>query len=181
MLVGLVQHVPTFLNYGPILIAEDTSSPLFSWSHNNNQEEEIVMGFNTGNAGLNVRGTLTKTSGSFKIDHPEPAKTETHTLWHSFVESPTAGDNLYRYRVTTNDKKAIITLPDYFKFLNIDEMMWVSPVASFGRGYAVFDQEHTQVEVITDEDGEYNVLIIGTRKDKDAVKNWKGIERLKNN
>jgi hypothetical protein len=26
----------------------------------------------------------------------------------------------------------------------------------------------------------YNVLIIGTRKDKDAVENWNGIEILKN-
>ena len=26
---------------------------------------------------------------------------------------------------------------------------------------------------------QYNVLIIGTRKDKDAVKNWNGIEILK--
>ena len=44
---------------------------------------------------LNVVGALSKGSGSFKIDHPLPAKTKTHNLVHSFVESPQA-DNIYR-------------------------------------------------------------------------------------
>ena len=29
------------------------------------------------------------------------------------------------------------------------------------------------------EDGKYNILLVGTRKDKDAVAAWKGAERLK--
>ena len=58
-------------------------------------------------------------------------------------------------------------------------MTWVSPVKSFGRGYAIVDKELTTVDVIVDEDGEYNVLIIATRKDTCAVKSWKGVEREK--
>jgi hypothetical protein len=43
-----------------------------------------------------VIGSLSKGSGSFKIDHP--LKPETHHLVHSFVESPQA-DNIYRGKV----------------------------------------------------------------------------------
>ena len=58
-------------------------------------------------------------------------------------------------------------------------MTWVSPVNSFGRGYANVNKEQTKVEVTVDTDGEYNLLIITTRKDTCAVKAWKGVERLK--
>ena len=43
---------------------------------------------------LTVTGSLSKGSGSFKIDHPLPELTETHHLVHSFVEAPDAS-NLY--------------------------------------------------------------------------------------
>jgi hypothetical protein len=45
-----------------------------------------------------VNGTLSKSSGSFKISHPLPEKTNTHNLVHSFVESPQA-DNIYRGKI----------------------------------------------------------------------------------
>jgi len=170
---------PCLLVNGPTLFAQDSSSRLFSWDHGSSQEEQVWIGYGTGNAGLTVAGSLSKTTGSFKIDHPDPEKKDTHNLYHSFVESPTGGDNLYRYRVETEDKKAVIDLPDYFQHLNIDEMTWVSPVASFGRGYAVVSAGQTRVDVIVDEEGTYNVLLIATRKDRDAVQNWKGVEREK--
>jgi hypothetical protein len=47
---------------------------------------------------LAVTGALSKGSGSFKIDHPLPEKTETHHLVHSFVEAPQA-DLIYRGKV----------------------------------------------------------------------------------
>ena len=46
-------------------------------------------------SGVSTSGSLSKGSGSFKIDHPLPAKTDTHHLVHSFVEAPQA-DNIYR-------------------------------------------------------------------------------------
>jgi cytoskeletal protein CcmA (bactofilin family) len=58
---------------------------------------------NSGN--LTVAGALSKGSGSFKIDHPLPAKTETHNLVHSFIEGPQA-DNIYRGKVTLVDGSA---------------------------------------------------------------------------
>jgi len=45
-----------------------------------------------------VSGNLTKGSGSFKIDHPLPEKTDTHHLVHSFIEGPQA-DLIYRGKV----------------------------------------------------------------------------------
>ena len=52
---------------------------------------------------LGICGTLSKTAGSFQIAHPDPCKNQTHDLFHSFVESPTAGDNLYRFEVESVD------------------------------------------------------------------------------
>jgi hypothetical protein len=43
-------------------------------------------------------GALSKASGSFKINHPLEAKTDTHHLIHSFIEGPQA-DNIYRGKV----------------------------------------------------------------------------------
>jgi hypothetical protein len=66
----------------------------------------ISMPTNTGNfisgntsAGqkfaISSAGALSKTSGSFKIDHPLPSLNATHSLVHSFIEGPQA-DLIYR-------------------------------------------------------------------------------------
>jgi hypothetical protein len=44
-------------------------------------------------------GALSKGSGSFRIEHPLPSKSETHELVHSFIEGPQA-DLIYRGKVT---------------------------------------------------------------------------------
>jgi len=56
-------------------------------------------------------GSISKGSGSFKIDHPLPEKTETHHLVHSFVESPQA-DNIYRGKVDLVDGSATVNIDD---------------------------------------------------------------------
>jgi hypothetical protein len=58
---------------------------------------------------VTITGSLSKGSGSFKIDHP--IKPDTHHLVHSFIEGPQA-DNLYRGR---------IVLVDGFAAVNLDE------------------------------------------------------------
>ncbi|MDQ3928127.1 MAG: S-layer homology domain-containing protein, partial [Chloroflexota bacterium] len=67
---------------------------------------------------VHVNGTLSKTAGSFKIDHPlDPAN---KYLSHSFVESPDMM-NVYNGNVTTDARgEAVIILPDYFDTLNRD-------------------------------------------------------------
>ena len=63
-----------------------------------------------GNVGTNgTFATLSKSSGSFRIDHPLPAKTETHHLVHSFVEAPQA-DNIYRGKVELVDGSATVNI-----------------------------------------------------------------------
>jgi hypothetical protein len=47
---------------------------------------------------VSYNGALSKASGSFKINHPLEAKTDTHHLIHSFIEGPQA-DNIYRGKV----------------------------------------------------------------------------------
>lgn len=67
---------------------------------------------------VNVNGTLSKTSGAFRIDHPlDP---ENKYLQHSFVESPDMM-NIYNGNVTLSaDGSAVVTLPDYFQALNME-------------------------------------------------------------
>jgi hypothetical protein len=124
---------------------------------------------------------LSKTSGTFRINHPDPNKTETKYLQHSFVESPTEGDNIYRYVVDVVNGVSIIKLPDYYKYLNKNTQVWVSPFNGFGIAYGVIDDIEENINIFADKDIRYNVLVIGTRKDKDAIENWNGIEILKPN
>jgi hypothetical protein len=128
---------------------------------------------------LRVCGALAKTSGTFVIPHPDPSKTDTLDLVHSFVESPTAGDNIYRFKVTIIDGIGEIILPDYYKFLNENTQVWISPINGFGIGYGEINEELTKILITANLDMEYNVLVIGTRKDEHAKKYWKGTERLK--
>ena len=125
-------------------------------------------------------GQVIKAGGSFKISHPNPDKNKTHYLIHSFVESPTAGDNIYRYEVESIDGVAEINLPDYFSYLNENIQVWVSGKNNFGNGYGEVSVDLKKIEIHTSIDGIYNVLVIGTRKDDHAKKYWKGTEEEKN-
>lgn len=138
----------------------------------------VIGGFNfngSANSTTYVQA-LSKTSGTFRINHPDPAKTATHYLQHSFVESPTRGDNIYRYKITTSNCHATLALPDYYKFLNEDDQVFVTPNGHFGSAYGVIDSCQNSVNFTSNTDGEYNVLIIGTRKDIDAKNGFLGVE-----
>ncbi len=125
---------------------------------------------------VDVLGTLSKSAGSFRIPHPDPDKSDKE-LFHSFVESPTAGDNIYRWQVEVINGQVAIELPSYYQHLNETDMVWVNPVNHFGRAFGNVNQEQTHLLIKADSDGLYNVLLIGTRKDKIAKKAWKGTER----
>ena len=64
---------------------------------------------NTTSSGVTITGALSKSSGSFKIDHP--LKPETHHLIHSFVEAPQA-DNIYRGKVSLVAGAATVNLDE---------------------------------------------------------------------
>jgi len=65
--------------------------------------------FKIQDAGVDIAGALSKGSGSFKIDHPLPAKKDTHHLVHSFVEGPRA-DLIYRGVVTLSGGAATVDI-----------------------------------------------------------------------
>lgn len=116
-----------------------------------------------------IGGSLTKGSGTFDIPHPDPVKPKSR-LRHSFVESPTCGDNIYRYTV---DAPGTVLLPDYFFHLNENVSVYVRPVGHFGIGYGTWDGGNS-IAVACNTPGKYNVLVIGTRKDSTAKDNWEG-------
>ena len=58
---------------------------------------------------INCTGTLSKGSGSFKIDHPLANMSNTHNLYHSFIEGPQA-DLIYRGEVVLENGSASINL-----------------------------------------------------------------------
>jgi hypothetical protein len=122
-------------------------------------------------------GAVYKASGSFLITHPDPEKRDTTDLFHSFVESPTAGDNIYRWQVDVQGCRNVITLPDYYRFLNENDMVWISPYRNFGSAYGEVTEDQKCLIVCSSQDGKYNVLLIGTRKDECATYSWNGVER----
>jgi hypothetical protein len=68
-------------------------------------------------------------------------------------------------------------LPSYSPFLNENLQFFVSPVQSFGSGYVTLSIDERTFTLNVSEDGVYNVLAIGTRKDKDSmVFDEKGVE-----
>jgi len=85
-------------------------------------------GYFSGN--VNVTGTLSKGSGSFKIDHPlDPAN---KYLYHSFVESPDMM-NIYNGNVVLDaNGEAWVELPAYFEALNKDFRYQLTPIGSPG-------------------------------------------------
>ena len=67
---------------------------------------------------LAITGALSKSSGTFEIDHPVDPKNM--LLFHSFVESPDA-KNIYNGTATLDGNgEATIALPEYFDALNKD-------------------------------------------------------------
>jgi len=119
---------------------------------------------------LDVVGALTKGSGSFEINHVVPSKKHMK-LRHYFVETPSAGGNIYKYQITVNNTNTYdIELPDYFNYLNENVMVWVCGVKHFGNGYGEIVGENCRIT--TSAEGVYNVFIFGDRCDDIAKKEF---------
>ncbi len=75
-----------------------------------------IAGYFVGNVA--VLGSLSKSSGSFLIDHPQDPANK--YLYHSFVESPDMM-NIYNGNIVTGtNSEAVVELPGYFNALNKD-------------------------------------------------------------
>lgn len=79
---------------------------------------------------VEVDGNLTKSSGSFKIDHPlDPTN---KYLYHSFVESPDMM-NIYNGNVVLDEAgEAWVQMPDWFEALNMEFRYQLTPIGAPG-------------------------------------------------
>ena len=125
----------------------------------------------SGNA--TISGSLSKGSGSFKIDHPLESKKDTHHLVHSFVEAPQA-DNIYRGKVDLVNGTASV---------NIDEAVGMTEGTfdALNREIQVFTSNETDWDAVkgivigniltitsqnTESDANVSWLVIGERQDE---------------
>jgi hypothetical protein len=123
----------------------------------------------TGNAGVfsgdvQVFGTLSKSGGSFKIDHPlDP---ENKYLSHSFVESPDMM-NVYNGNVTLDARgEAVVELPDYFEALNRDFRYQLTSIGGFAPLYVAEKVAGNRFKIAGGEAGmEVSWQVTGVRQD----------------
>ena len=114
---------------------------------------------------VHVAGTLSKASGSFKIDHPLDPKNK--TLSHSFVESPDMM-NIYNGNITTDAKgNATITLPNYFQALNRDFRYQLTVIGGeFAQAIISSKIEGNRFTIKTDKPNvEVSWMVTGIRQD----------------
>lgn len=79
---------------------------------------------------VHITGVLSKSGGSFKIDHP--VDPENKYLQHSFVESPDM-KNIYDGNVSLDGNgEALVILPDYFEALNMEFRYQLTAIGSPG-------------------------------------------------
>jgi hypothetical protein len=113
---------------------------------------------------VHVYGTLSKASGSFKIDHPlDPAHAY---LYHSFVESPDM-KNIYDGNVTTDSGGlAEVVLPDYFEALNRGFRYQLTVIGQFAQAIVLRKIENNRFTIQTSKPGvEVSWQVTGIRHD----------------
>jgi hypothetical protein len=106
----------------------------------------ITAGEFSGN--VNIVGNLSKSGGSFKIDHPlDPAN---KYLYHSFVESPDM-KNIYDGNIVTDGGgHATVTLPDWFEALNSDFRYQLTVIGQFAHAIVASEVNHNAFVIRTD-------------------------------
>jgi len=130
------------------------------------------------NGDVEVDGNLSKSGGSFKIDHPlDPSN---KYLYHSFVESPDM-KNIYDGNVTTNaNGEAVVTLPKWFEALNRDFRYQLTVIGQFAQAMVASEISHHQFSIKTDKPNvKVSWQVTGIRQDAWANAHRIPIEELK--
>lgn len=118
-----------------------------------------------------VGGTLSKSAGTFKIDHPQDPANK--YLIHSFVESPDMM-NVYNGNATTDaNGTTVVTLPAYFEAENIDFKYQLTVMGQqFARAIVSREVSNNQFEIRTDKPNvKVSWQVTGIRNDKFAQQN----------
>ena len=128
---------------------------------------------------VHVNGTLSKSAGSFLIDHPlDP---ENKTLSHSFVESPDM-KNIYDGTIVLDaNGVAVVQLPDWFEALNRDFRYQLTAIGSPGPNlYVSREVRNNQFEISGGSSGQkVSWQLTGIRKDPYAEKYRIVVEEIK--
>jgi hypothetical protein len=114
---------------------------------------------------LYIDGSLSKQSGSFKIDHPQDP--ENKYLYHSFVESPDMM-NVYNGNAQLDRHgEAVVELPEYFEALNKDFRYQLTAIGAPGPNlYVASEIAENRFTVAGGEPfGKVSWQVTGVRKD----------------
>ena len=128
-----------------------------------------AVGQGTGEAGafngkVEVDGNLSKSGGSFKIDHPlDPAN---KYLYHSFVESPDM-KNIYDGTVVTDGSgTAIVSMPAWFEALNTDFRYQLTVIGQFAQAIVASEITNGSFTIKTSKQGvKVSWQVTGIRQD----------------
>ncbi len=156
------------------------------WGWVNAQNGNGVRGVNPdpgGKAGyfvgnVEVLGNLSKSGGSFKIDHPlDPAN---KYLSHSFVESPDMM-NIYNGNVVLDARgEAWVELADWFEALNQDFRYQLTPIGGWAPLYVAQKIQGNRFKIAGGEPGlEVSWQVTGIRHDVWAEQNRIPVEQDK--
>jgi hypothetical protein len=155
-------------NYGIWTQATASGGPnygIFSWSSSGTTN---YAGYFSGDVA--VTGMLSKSGGSFKIDHPlDP---ENKYLQHSFVESPDMM-NIYNGTVNTDENGvATVTMPGYFEALNRDFRYQLTVIGQFAQAIVASEISGGTFTIRTDKPlVKVSWQVTGVRKDAWAEHN----------
>jgi hypothetical protein len=127
---------------------------------------------------LSVSGSLSKGSGSFKIDHP--LGPENKYLYHSFVESPDMM-NVYNGNVILDEYgEAWIEMPEWFGALNRDFRYQLTCIGGFAPVYIAEEISENYFKIAGGQpDMKVSWQITGVRQDAYAEANRIPIEEYK--
>lgn len=122
---------------------------------------------------VSVVGSLSKGSGTFKIDHPLESKKDTHHLVHSFIEGPKA-DLIYRGKVILVNGIATINIDEFIGMTEGTFEALCRDVQCFTTNESGWDLIKGKVEgnilTITSQNtestDEISWMVIGERKDR---------------
>lgn len=146
------------------------------WYNPDNLPNNRYAGYFDGR--VHINGTLSKSAGTFKIDHPlDPLN---KYLSHSFVESPDMM-NIYNGNITTDQNgKAIVLLPTYFESLNIDFRYQLTVIGAFSQAIIFEEIKENKFTIASDKPNiKVSWQVTGVRNDAYAKKNRVIPEQIK--
>ena len=178
--IGLVEQTGSLPGMG-IWASTGANVPHQNSSSSSGIDPHIMVS-NIGNVGIGVvaptqrlhvvgnilcSGTISGSSKSFDIEHPDPDKAEQkYRLRHWCVESDVAGGMvMYRKQITTTKASTVfIEMPNWFEHLVKNVIVFCSPDEHFGNAWGKYINNNI-IEIHTSKGGKYNILITCDRAD----------------